>query len=117
MPDAELLNHEERLNKIRKLISDLDARFNELLWSHPAKISKLEHYKPSVIPQFWTQYHELDERCSDYLEGKIEWEGDSLQMEFVEGTTVVFPRLEVDRDVQNFARDLYCWLALQVKDL
>ena len=51
------------------------------------------------------------------LAGKIEWEGDSLPMEFVEGTTVVFPRLEVDRDVQNFARDLYCWLALQVKDL
>ena len=111
-----MLNQEERLGKIRKLTSDLDARFNELLWNHPARISKLEHYKPSVIPDFWTRYAELDNRLSDYLEGKIEWEEDAIQMDFTK-SGVAFPVVDIQPDVQNYARELYCFLALAVKDL
>jgi hypothetical protein len=112
-----LLNTEERRDKVRKLMADLDARFNELVWNHPAKLSKLQHYRPSVIPDFWKQYDELDERCLNYLEGKIEWEERALQLDFTEQFKIPFPTLHHECDVQTFARELYIWLALHVKDL
>lgn len=117
MSDNELLTQEERKEKIRKLTANLSARFNEMLWNDPAKVSKLEHYKPTVLTEFWLKHEELDKRCLDYLEGKIEWEGDSMQMDFTEKFSVPFPILEVERDVQNFERDLYVWLSSQIKDL
>ena len=111
-----MLNTEERLTKIRTLTKNLDDRFNELLWNHPAKVSKLEHYKPSIIPEFWTRYLELDNRLSDYLEGKIEWEEDSIQMDFT-SQGIPSPTIDIPRDVQNYTREMFCWIALQVKDL
>lgn len=112
-----MLNTEQRLEKIRALTKNLTDRFNELLWNNPAKVSKLEHYKPSVIPEFWTRYAELDTRLSDYLEGKIEWEEEAIQMDFTAEGKFPLPVVDVSRDVQNYARELFCWIALQVKDL
>lgn len=116
MPDTELLNAEERKAKIKKFITDLSARFSELVWGSVAKTERLARLKPNVSDEFWKRWDELDKRCAGYLEGKIDWAGDSMQMEFTE-SNVPYPRLEVDRDVENYGRDLYVWLALQVKDL
>lgn len=114
--DTELLNEEERKNKIRKLISDLNTRANEMLWGDPLKLERMKRYKPSVLEKFWKEWDELDKRCGEYLRGEIDWEGDSLPMEFT-STGQEFPVLEVDRDVQNFARNLFCWMVLETASL
>lgn len=117
MPDTALHDTKERLTKIRTFIANLDARFNELLWNNPTRVAKLERFKPTLIAEFWTRYAELDVRCSDYLEGKIDWARDSLQMQFTPLANAPYPVLEIDRDVENYGRDLFCWLVLQLKDL
>ena len=117
MQTAELLNVEERKDKIRKLIANLNARANEMLWSDPLKVERMKRYKPTSLEEFWKRWDELDARCAEYLEGKIEWAGDSMQMEFMPESGVPYPVLKVDRDVENFARDLFCWMALEVQAL
>jgi hypothetical protein len=112
-----MLNAEERKDKIRTLTKNLADRFNEILWSHPAKMSKLQKYRPSIISDFWTKYDELDKRLADYLNGSIEWEDASFQMEFTKDSAVPFPVLDVQPDVANFSRDLYCWIVLQANNV
>lgn len=112
-----LLNVEERKEKIRKLVSNLNARANEMLWADPLKTERMKRYKPTVLEEFWKKWDELDVRCKEYIDGKIEWAGDSFQMELMPMSKTPFPVLTVDRDVENYARDLFCWMAVQVKDL
>lgn len=116
MPDAELLDVEERKEKIRKFITDLSGRFSELLWNDKPKTARLARLKPSVAKEFWERWDELNKRCREYLDGKIEWAGGSMQMEFT-STGQSYPRLVVDRDVENYGRDLFVWTVAQTKDL
>ena len=112
-----LLNVEERKEKIRVLVTNLNARANEILWSDPLKTERMKRYRPTVIEEFWRKWDELGVRCKEYLDGKIDWAGDSFQMELMPISKTLVPVLAVERDVENYGRDLFCWFALQVKDL
>lgn len=117
MLETELLSIDERKKKVRQWVYHLDRSFNELLWDHPSKLDKLNRLKPNVIEEFWKRYDEFDQRCIEYIDGKIEWDGDVIQMEIMPLTKVHFPVLETDRDVESFSREIFTWLVLQVKDL
>lgn len=111
-----MLTTDERKEKIRKLIANLSARFNELLWADSLKFYRTIKYKPSFFAEFWKRWDELDARCADYLENKIEWAGDCFQMEFT-STGHQLPTLAVDRDVECYARDLFSWAVAETKGL
>lgn len=117
MPDAELLTVDERKDKIRKFVGDLSDRFSEMFWNVPTKIEAIRRYKPDVLEEFNRRWDELDKRCAEYLKGEIDWDGEALQMEFTPEYKVPYPVLEVDRDVQNYGRDLFAWFVMQTKDL
>ncbi len=117
MPDTELLTTEERQEKIRKFINELSARFSETFWNNTKKIAAIRKYKPDVLEEFNKRWDELDKRCKEYLDGKIDWEGDHFQMEFTPRAKVPYPVLEVDRDVVNYGRELFVWFGNQTKDL
>lgn len=115
MPDTQLLDTEQRKNKIRELTAQLSDRFNSVLKS-TNKMSALRRLKPDVLVKYNDSWDELDKRFSEYLAGEIEWEGDSFQMEMT-AHGFPYPRLVVDRDVQNFARDFFAWFILQTQKL
>lgn len=117
MSDVELLTMEERKNKIRKLIGDLSDRFSESFWKDPIKIDRIKRLKPSLLLEFNARWDELDKRCAEYLRGEIEWAGDSLQMELTPIVKAPYPVLEIERDVENYGRDLFVWFSLQTENL
>lgn len=111
-----MIEIEERKEKIRRLNSNLTARFNEMVWNDPKKLARLKRLKPNVMEELWKRWDELEIRCAEYLDSKIEWSGDSIQMEFT-STGQPNPSLDIQRDVENYGRDLFCWMVLQVKDI
>lgn len=117
MDDTQLLNMEERKDKVRKLIGNLSDRFSEMFWNKPEVINRIKQFRPILLEEFGQRWDELDRRCKDYIDGKIDWEGDVLQMEFMPLTGAEFPRLEIDRDVANYGRDLLVWFFSQTKYL
>lgn len=117
MSDIVLLNVEERKAKIAKYITDLSARFSEMLWDDRMKVEHLKRLKPSLLSEFDIRWDELDKRCAEYLRGDIEWAGDSIQMELTPIAKAPFPILSVERDVENYGRDLFVWFTLQTENL
>jgi hypothetical protein len=117
MSDNELLGADERQRKIAKFVGDLSDRFSESFWKNPEKTERIKRIKPSLLEEFNDRWDELDKRCSEYLRGEIEWAGDSMQMEFTPLAKAPYPVLVVERDVENYGRDLFVWFTLQAKDL
>lgn len=117
MSDTGILTADERKEKIRINVAHLSSRFNEVLWHSKEKLIRIEGLKPNFMPEFYERWNELDKRYREYIDGKIDWDGTTTQMEFMPLSKAPYQRIEIDRDVENYARDLYCWFALQVKDL
>lgn len=117
MPDTQLLDTTERKEKIRDHVKHLSDRFNEGLWGSKEKKERMERMKPNFIAEFYERWDELDKRYKEYLDGKIEWDGESTQMVLMPQCNVAYPSIEIDRDVLNYGRDLFCWFELQIKDL
>lgn len=111
-----MLTTDERKDKIRKLIGDLSARLNEMLWSDSLKFYRAIKYRPSFFVEFWKRWDDLDARCAEYLRGEIDWDGDCFQMDFT-STGHEFPVLRVERDVHCYALDLFSWAVLETKGL
>lgn len=113
----ELLDTDHRKEKVRNYIGHLSYMFNEIFWRDKGKVARVDKYKPTFMPAFYAKWDELDRRCLEYIEGKIEWDGETWQMEMMPLSKVPYPRLEIERDVLNYGRDLFCWFTANVKDL
>lgn len=117
MPDTQLLDTNLRKELIREHVENMSQRFNEGLWGSKEKTERMKRMKPNFIAEFYERWDELDRRYKDYLDGKIDWDGATIQMEFMPLSKAPYPVLEIDRDILNYGRDLFCWFELQIKDL